>query len=72
MRAFNRLSVAIVVASTFASGAGAQTKADEGTQSPTRNSSAASVTTVDQAIDQIIAREHEEIGVIRQYAPGGV
>lgn len=68
MRALNRFSVAILLASTFASAAAAQTRPAEGTQSPTRNSTG-SVTTVDQAIDQIVSREHEEVGLIRQYSP---
>jgi len=69
MRALNRFSVAILLASTFASAAAAQTKAAESTASQAANSSVSGVTTVDQAIDHIVAREHEEVALIRQYTP---
>src|ERR1700740_1746301 len=69
MRALNRFSVVILLASTFANATTAQTKAAESTQSQTGNSTFSGVTTVDQAIDHIVAREHEEVGLIRRYAP---
>ncbi len=69
MRALNRFSVAILLASTFASAAAAQTKAAESTPSQPGNSTVSGVTTVDQAIDRIVAREHEEVALIRQYTP---
>jgi hypothetical protein len=59
MRALNHFSMAIILAAVFTGGATAQTGR------PT----AASVTTVDQAIDRIVAREHDEVAVIRQYSP---
>ena len=69
MPALNRFFMAILLASTFASATAAQTKAVENTQSQTGNSTVRRVTTVDQAIDHIVAREHEEVGLIRQYTP---
>jgi hypothetical protein len=59
MRAFNRFSMAIISVAILATAAAAQTS----------SSSPSSVTTVDQAIDRIIAREHDEVAVIRQYSP---
>ncbi len=61
MRALNRCFLAIACASALASIAVAQNQSS--------NSSGPAVTTVDQAIDRIIAREHEEIGSIRRYSP---
>lgn len=59
MRALSRFSMAVVSVAILATTAAAQSG----------NSSAGSVTTVDQAIDRIIAREHDEVAVIRQYSP---
>jgi hypothetical protein len=67
MHALNRFAMAVVSASIFASGAAAQTA----NRAPQQNGapSAGPVTTADQAIDLIIAREHEEVSIIRQYTP---
>lgn len=59
MCALNRFYVAIALASLWGTAAAAQTT----------NSTVGPVTTVDQAIDRIIAREHNEVAAIRQYAP---
>jgi hypothetical protein len=69
MRAFNRCSVAIVLAGLFASGALAQSQAARDPQPPEGNSMTGPVTTVDQAIDRIVAREREEVAAIRGYSP---
>jgi hypothetical protein len=69
MRAFNRFSVAIVLAGTFAGAAAAQTRTADRTQPQAGASTAGPVTTVDQAIDRIIAREQEEVAAIRGYSP---
>ena len=58
MRSLNLSLVAIFLAALCASGAAAQT----GGSNP-------AVTTVSQAIDQIMAREHDEVAVIRRYTP---
>src|ERR1700733_4737222 len=68
MRAFNRFAVAIISAGIFASVTAGQTQtANRALQ--TGSSTGGTVTRVDQAIDLIIAREHDEVAVIRQYSP---
>jgi len=59
MRALHRISVAVVSVAMLATAAAAQTSSSTG----------GSVTTVDQAIDRILAREHDEVALIRQYSP---
>src|SRR5215472_7836498 len=64
--------VSVVLAGAFAGAAAAQTqqKADQ-TQPPagSQAGTSAPVTTVNQAIDRIIAREHDENATIRRYNP---
>lgn len=69
MRPLNRFVVAIVSAGIFASAAAGQTQTANRAQLQTGNSTAGVVTTVDQAIDRIIARERDEVAAIRQYSP---
>jgi hypothetical protein len=57
MRALKLSFAAVTLAGLFAVPAGAQ------------SSSNPAVTTVGQAIDQIVAREHDEVAVIRRYNP---
>ena len=59
MRALTLSFVAIVLAGIFAGTAAAQSTSSTG----------AGVSTVEQAIDQIVAREHDEIALIRRYTP---
>jgi hypothetical protein len=59
MRARNRSFAAFVLAGLFAGSAAAQSS----------GSTAGSVTTVNQAIDQIVAREHDEVALIGRYTP---
>jgi hypothetical protein len=60
----------VVLAGSLAGAAWAQTQTADQTQPRTENPSAqAPVTTVNQAIDRIIAREHDEIATIRRYSP---
>jgi hypothetical protein len=59
MRVLNLSLVAIVVGGIFAGTAAAQSA------SP----AAGSVTTVEQAVDHIVAREHDEAALIRSYTP---
>jgi len=56
MRALNLSFAAVVLTGLLAGAAAAQ-------------SSNSNVTTVNQAIDQIVAREHDEVAVIRRYTP---
>src|SRR5271170_6788072 len=69
MHALNRFAIAVVSAGIFASAAAAQTQTANRAPLQTGASSVGAVTTADQAIDLIIAREHDEISVIRQYSP---
>ncbi|HTS13532.1 MAG TPA: hypothetical protein VMH00_15550 [Candidatus Limnocylindrales bacterium] len=73
MRALNRFSVAFALAGVIAGAAAtrAQAQAPAAATVPAQAgaSYAAPVMTVEQAIDRIIAREHEEIGTIRRYSP---
>lgn len=69
MRTWNRFSLVMVLAGSFAGVAGAQAQTADRTQPQAGNSTASSVTTVDQAIDRIVAREHDENAVIRRYSP---
>jgi hypothetical protein len=57
MRALNLSAVAMALAGILAGSAAGQ------------SSSSSSVTTVGQAIDQIVAREHDEVAVIHRYTP---
>ena len=69
MRTWNRFSLALVLAGTVAAAASAQTQTADQTQPQAGASTAAPVTTVNEAIDRIIAREHDEIAVIHRYSP---
>lgn len=69
MHALNRFAIAVVSAGIFASAAAAQTQTANRTPPQTGASSVGAVTTADQAIDLIIAREHDEVSIIRQYSP---
>ncbi|HTZ99043.1 MAG TPA: hypothetical protein VMB02_01855 [Candidatus Aquilonibacter sp.] len=69
MRALHRFSVAIALAGIFAGAAAAQSQTADRTQPQPSTSTAGPVTTVDQAIDRIIAREHDEVAAIRRYNP---
>jgi hypothetical protein len=72
MHTLNRFAIAVVSAGIFAGAAAAQVQTQAQTQNQTANRApqqTATVNTADQAIDLIIAREHDEISVIRQYNP---
>ena len=72
MHALNRFAIAVVLAGIFVGATAAQVQTQAQTQNQTANRApqqTATVTTADQAIDLIIAREHDEISVIRQYNP---
>src|ERR1700691_4926621 len=70
MRIRNKFSISIILLGALAGVAGAQTKqmADQ-TQPQPGNSVDSAVTTVNQAIDRMIAREHDENATIRRYNP---
>ncbi|HXQ25006.1 MAG TPA: hypothetical protein VN822_01235 [Candidatus Acidoferrales bacterium] len=71
MRTWKTFSVSMILAGTLAGAAGAQTQmqtADQ-TQPQVGNSTEGPVTTVNQAVDRMIAREHDENATIRRYSP---
>jgi hypothetical protein len=70
MRTCKSFCFAIILAGTLAGTVSAQTTqtADQ-TQPQAGTSTAAPVVTVDQAIDHIIAREHDEVATIRRFSP---
>ncbi len=69
MRTWNRFSLAFVLAGSLTVSASAQAQTADQTQPQAGSSTVAPVTTVNEAIDRIIAREHDEIAVIRRYDP---
>src|SRR6202044_272934 len=75
MRTWKNLSVSMILLGAYAGAAGAQTKpaadtTQPQTQTQTENGDAiAAVTTVNQAIDRMIAREHDENATVRRYNP---
>ena len=70
MRIWNNFSISIILLGALTGVAGAQTRqtADQ-TQPQPGNSIDSAVTTVNQAIDRMIAREHDENATIRRYNP---
>src|SRR6202034_4653359 len=70
MRIRNKFSISIILLGALAGVAGAQTKqmADQ-TQPQAGNPAESTVTTVNQAVDRMIAREHDENATIRRYNP---
>src|SRR5580704_15868376 len=66
MRTWKTLSISLVFAGALAISAAAQSPADSQAQPP---ATSGAVTTVNQAIDRIIAREHDEVATIRHYNP---
>jgi hypothetical protein len=66
MRTWKTLSISFVFAGALAISAAAQSSADSQAQPP---ATSGAVTTVNQAIDRIIAREHDEVATIRHYNP---
>jgi hypothetical protein len=69
MRTWKNLSLSLVLVGSLAGAAGAQTQTADQTQPQAGVSTASPVTTVNQAIDRIIAREHDENATIRRYNP---
>jgi hypothetical protein len=70
MRTCNSFGLAIILAGFLAGSVSAQTTqtADQ-TQPQAGTNTSAPVVTVDQAIDHLIAREHDEIATIRRFSP---
>src|ERR1700722_8997369 len=68
MRTLKNLCYSFFLVGSLAGPIWAQTAAPASDPAQT-NSTASPVVTVDQAIDRIIAREHEEVATIRRYNP---
>ena len=70
MRTCNSFGLAIILAGLLAGSVSAQTTqtADQ-TQPQAGANTSAPVVTVDQAIDHLIAREHDEVATIRRFSP---
>ena len=69
MRTWKSFSLSIILLGALAGTSGAQTQTADQTQPQPGNSTSSSVTTVNQAIDRMIAREHDENATIRRYNP---
>src|ERR1700735_4901922 len=70
MRTLKTLCFSFILMGSLAGPIWAQSAAPASDQAqPQANSSASPVVTVDQAIDRIIAREHDEVATIRRYNP---
>jgi len=72
MRTWKDFFVSVALAGAFAGAAVAQTQQpvdQTQPQAPQAGATTATVTTVNQAIDRIVAREHDEIATIRRYNP---
>jgi hypothetical protein len=71
MRTSKKLFLTLILGGALAGVAAAQnpTQTADQTQPQTGSSTVGPVTTVDQAIDRVIAREHDEIATIRRYNP---
>jgi len=69
MRTSKGFILGIFLASALAGAVSAQTQTADQTQPQAGGSTSVPVTTVDQAIDRIIAREHDQVAMIRRYSP---
>jgi len=70
MRTCNSFGLAIILAGLMAGSVSAQaTQTADQTKPQAGASSSAPVVTVDQAIDHLIAREHDEVATIRRFSP---
>jgi hypothetical protein len=69
MRTWKGFCLSILLVGALAGVASAQTQTADQTQPKPGITTAAPVTTVNQAIDRMIAREHDEIATIRHYNP---
>src|SRR5208282_633892 len=69
MRTWKSFCLSTVLVGALAGVAGAQTQTADQTQPQPGTSSSNSAVTVNEAIDRIIAREHDENATIRRYNP---
>jgi hypothetical protein len=69
MSTLKNIFLTVLLAGSLASIASAQNTQTADQTQPQAGAAAAPVTTVDQAIDRVIAREHEEVATIRRFNP---
>src|SRR5580692_2003815 len=69
MRNWKNLSSSLLLVGALAASAAAQTPAADPAQSSASAPASGPVTTVNAAVDRIIAREHDEVATIRHYTP---
>lgn len=69
MRAWKKVYAVVFLVGALAGGALAQAQTTSDVQPQGGSTPAGPVTTVNQAIDRIIAREHDEVATIRHYTP---
>jgi hypothetical protein len=69
MSTLKNIFLTALLAGSMASVASAQNSQTADQTQPQAGATAAPVTTVDQAIDRVIAREHEEVATIRRFNP---
>jgi hypothetical protein len=69
MRTWKKFNLSMLLVGTLAGVGWAQTQTADQTQPQAGSSASAPVTTVNQAIDRIIAREHDEVATIRRFNP---
>src|SRR5271156_7160413 len=65
----NRFFFGILLSAALAGAGWGQTQVASQAQPQAGSSADVPVTTVNQAVDRIIAREHDEIAAIRRYSP---
>ena len=69
MSTLKNFCLTVLLAGSLAGSASAQNNQTADQTQPQAGATAGPVTTVDQAIDRVIAREHEEIATIRRFNP---
>jgi hypothetical protein len=69
MRTRNHYLLALSLAGVLAGAASAQSQAPAADQTQPQAPANVPVTTVDQAVDRVIAREHDEMAAIRRFSP---
>jgi hypothetical protein len=69
MRNWKNLSSALILVGALAGTAVAQAPAADQAQPQASDTTSGQVTTVNQAVDRVIAREHDEVATIRHYTP---
>jgi hypothetical protein len=69
MSTLKNFCLTVLLAGSLAGAASAQNNQTADQTQPQAGATAGPVTTVDQAIDRVIAREHEEIATIRRFNP---